>query len=179
MSQVAANWYVVNTLSGHEKKVAKAIQDVAEQKGLTEKFEQVVVPVESAIEVKKGQKVSVEKKCLPGYILVKMELDDITWHLVRNIPKVSGFLGANSKPQAMSELEAQRMLNHMAEAAEKPKKSYSFAVGENVKIVEGPFESFVGVIEELDEDKSRLKVMVSIFGRSTPVDLEFSQVEKV
>ncbi len=172
-------WYIVHVVSGHEKKVAKTIEEQARKKNLQDKIAQVIVPTEEVIEIRRNQKVHVEKKFLPGYILINMEMNDDTWHFVRNLPKVTGFLGSASKPSPVSEKEVKVILNQMEEGSIRPKNIIAFEVGESVKINDGPFESFIGLVSDIDEEKSRLKVSVTIFGRATPVDLEFSQVEKV
>lgn len=173
------HWYILHVVSGHEKKVAKLIEEQARKKGLQDKIVRVVVPTEEVVEVRRNQKVNVEKKFLPGYILVNMEMNDDSWHFVRNISKVTGFLGSASKPTPVSEAEVQVIFKQMEEGVAKPKSSIAFEIGESVKINDGPFESFVGTVSDIDEEKSRLKVSVSIFGRSTPVELEFTQVEKL
>jgi len=175
---MAHRWYIVHAHSGFEKKVAVAIKEKAVQKGYADKFEEIFVPIENVIEVKKGKKVNSERKFFPGYVLVKMDLNDETWHLVKNIPKVTGFLGGNGKPQPISNAEAERIFQQMKEGVEAPKPGVSFDIGETVKVIDGPFESFVGVVEELDEARAKLKVAVSIFGRATPVELDYIQVEK-
>jgi transcriptional antiterminator NusG len=172
------SWYVVNVYSGFEKKVAQAINEQAEKKGILEKISEILVPVESVVEVKKGAKVNVERKFFPGYILVKMELTDETWHLIKNIPKVSGFLGAKGKAVPIKESEALLIQNQMVEGTQKQKSLLMFDVGETVRISSGPFATFAGIVEDIDEEKSRLKVSVTIFGRATPVEVEYSQVEK-
>ena len=176
---MASRWYVIHVYSGFEKKVATAIREQAEQKGLADRFEEILVPTEEVVEVKRGAKVSSERKFFPGYVLIKMDLDDETWHLVKNTAKVTGFLGGRGRPSPISEAEAARIMRQVQEGIERPKPSITFEVGEQVRVSDGPFTSFNGVVEEVDEEKSRIKVAVSIFGRATPVELEYSQVEKV
>jgi transcriptional antiterminator NusG len=176
---MASRWYVIHVYSGFEKKVATAIREQAEQKGLGDRFEEILVPTEEVVEVKRGAKVSSERKFFPGYVLIKMDLDDETWHLVKNTAKVTGFLGGRGRPSPISDAEAARIMRQVQEGIERPKPSITFEVGEQVRVSDGPFTSFNGVVEEVDEEKSRIKVAVSIFGRATPVELEYTQVEKV
>jgi transcriptional antiterminator NusG len=176
---VAFAWYVVQALSGQEKKVALAIMERATKEGMQDSFEKIVVPTEEILEVKKGKRVNSERKFFPGYVLVRMNMDDRAWHLVKNTPKVTGFLGGGGRPQPMSDHEIQHIFRQMEEGTQKPRSAVTYESGESVKIVDGPFDSFVGVVEEVDEEKTKLKISVTIFGRATPVELEFSQVEKV
>jgi transcriptional antiterminator NusG len=176
---MAKRWYVVHVYSGFEKKIAIAIKEQAAQKGLADHFEEVLVPAEEVVEVRRGQKVNAERKFFPGYVLVKMELSDDAWHLVKNTPKVTGFLGTKTRPSPISEAEAERIMKQTQEGVEHPRPSVIFEIGEQVRVADGPFTSFNGTVEEVDEEKGRVKVSVSIFGRSTPVELEYSQVEKL
>ena len=176
---MAKRWYIVHAYSNFENKVAESIRDHAKQRGLTDLFDEVLVPKEKVVEVRRGRKVDTERKFFPGYVLVKVDLTDEAFHLIKNTPKVTGFLGADNKPMPISETEAQRILQQVQEGVERPKPSISFEVGEQVRVSDGPFASFNGTVEEVDEGRSRLKVAVSIFGRATPVELEFGQVEKL
>jgi transcriptional antiterminator NusG len=175
---MAKRWYIIHAYSNFENKVAESIREQAKQRGLSDLFEEVMVPKEKVVEVRRGRKVDAERKFFPGYVLAKMDLTDEAFHLIKNTPKVTGFLGADNKPMPISEAEAARIIHQVQEGIERPKPSVSFEVGEQVRVSDGPFASFNGVVEEVDEARSRLKVAVSIFGRATPVELEFSQVEK-
>ena len=172
-------WYIVQTYSNFEQKVADSIREQAKQRHLDQFFEEIMVPKEKVVEVRRGQKVDTERKFFPGYVLVKMELTDEAYHLIKNTPKVTGFLGADNKPMPISEAEATRIRTQVQEGIEHPKSSVSFEIGEQVRVADGPFASFNGVVEEIDAGRSRLKVAVSIFGRPTRVELEMGQVEKL
>ena len=178
---MTARWYIVHAYSNSEKKVAEDIENKAKQKGLIDQIEQIVVPTEKVVEVRRGKKVDAERKFFPGYVLLKANLTDSVISLVKNTPRVTGFLGedrATAKPVPITDAEAQRILHQVQEGVERPKPSVTFEIGEQVRVSDGPFASFNGFVQEVDEERSRLKVEVSIFGRAVPVDLEFGQVEK-
>ena len=172
------NWYIVQAYSGFEKKVADTIKDVMSKSSLETSLGEVLVPTHKVTEVKKGKRTQKQKKYFPGYILVKLDLNKQIYHKIKNIQKVSGFLGPEGKPVPVSENEVKKIMNQITETETNPSAGISFEIGEKVRVCDGPFASFSGLVEEIDEDKSRLKVSVSIFGRPTPVDLEFNQVEK-
>lgn len=176
-----SRWYIIHAYSGFENKVKEAILAEADRLGLTEGVEEIEVPTETVTEVKRGKKVQVERKFMPGYVLAKLRMNDDIYHLVKNTPKVTGFLGNNNKPQPISEREAARYFGGVEEAKASPKQEISvdYEIGDQVKVLDGPFASFNGVVEELDFDKAKVKVSVSIFGRATPVELDFEQVELV
>jgi transcription termination/antitermination protein NusG len=176
---MSMRWYIVHAYSNFEKKVAESIREQAAQRNCADRFEEILVPTEHVVEVRRGRKVNTERKFFPGYVLVKCDLTDQVFSLIKNTPKVTGFLGADNKPMPISEDEANRIKGQVAEGVERPKATITFEVGETVRVADGPFASFNGTVEEVDEDRSRVKVAVSIFGRATPVELEFAQVEKV
>ncbi len=174
-----ARWYVVHAYSGFERKVEQSLREQADALETSGMFEDIMVPVEEVVEVRRGRRVNAERKFLPGYVLVKMDMTDEGYHLVRNTPKVAGFLGPEGRPSPISDAEAARIMHQVQEGVERPKPSVTFEVGEQVRVSDGPFTSFNGLVEEVDEERTRLKVAVSIFGRATPVELQYSQVEKV
>ncbi len=176
---MAHRWYVIHVFSGFERKVADSIEEQARQSHLSDEIEKVLVPMEEVVEMRRGEKVNAERKFFPGYVLVNMDMSDESWHLVMNTPKVTGFLGSRGRPTPITEAEVNRIIHQVEEGIERPKPSVTFDVGEQVRVSDGPFASFNGLVENVDEDKARLKVSVSIFGRSTPVELEYSQVEKL
>jgi transcription termination/antitermination protein NusG len=176
---MAKRWYVVHVYSGFEKKIAQQVKEQAAQKGLADLVDEVLVPAEDVVEVRRGQKINAERKFFPGYVLVKMEMTDQTWHLIKDTPKVTGFLGTKTRPSPITDAEADRIIKQSAEGVERARPAILFEIGEQIRVADGPFTSFNGTVEEVDEEKGRVKVSVSIFGRSTPVELEYSQVEKV
>ncbi|MBY0420781.1 MAG: transcription termination/antitermination protein NusG [Parvularculaceae bacterium] len=171
-------WYIVHAYSNFEKKVAEAIKQSAKEKGLDEHVAEVFVPTEDVVEVRRGRKINTERRFYPGYVLVKMKLTDDTYHLIKDTPKVTGFLGSGNKPMPVSQREVDRIRGAVEESVERPRSTITFDIGENVRVTDGPFASFSGVVEDVDEDAQRLKVAVSIFGRATPVELDFAQVQK-
>lgn len=175
---MAMRWYVLHVYSGFEHKVAEAIHEKARKLKLVDRVGEIMVPTEEIVEMKRGQKVNTERKFFPGYILANLDLSDQVWHMVKDTPKVTGFLGASNKPSPISQREAEALMKQIQEGVDSPRPSITFDIGEEVKVVDGPFASFNGMVEEVDEEKARLKVSVSIFGRATPVELEYAQVEK-
>ncbi len=176
---MAHRWYVLHVYSGFENKVAETIMDKAKKQGLDDRVEEIMVPTEEVVEVKRGQRVNAERKFFPGYVLVKADMSDNVWHMIKDTPRVTGFLGASNKPSPISEKEAEALMKQIQEGVDRPRPSVTFDIGEEVKVADGPFASFNGIVEEIDEEKAKLKVSVSIFGRATPVELEYGQVEKL
>ncbi|PIR31683.1 MAG: transcription termination/antitermination protein NusG [Alphaproteobacteria bacterium CG11_big_fil_rev_8_21_14_0_20_44_7] len=176
---MAQSWYIINAASGQEKKVAQMIKEQAAEKDMTDQISEVLVPSEETVEVRRGKKVASEKKFFPGYVLVKMEMNEHSWHLIKGVPKVSGFLGGKGKPQAISDAEAERILEQVREGVKRTEEGAVFEIGEKVKVIDGPFESFVGVVQDVEAAKNKIKVEVSIFGQATPVELEYNQVQKL
>jgi len=177
--QPAKQWYIVHTYSGFEKKVAESLQQRVQAYGLQEEVGEVLIPTEDVVEMRGGRKVVSSKRFFPGYILVELAMSDNVWHIVRNTPKVTGFVGAGSKPTPLTREEVEQILSQVRDSVEKPKPKYTFEKGDQVRINEGPFTSFNGVVDDVNPDRNTLKVMVTIFGRSTPVELDFLQVEKL
>ena len=173
-----SRWYVLHAYSGYEKKVADNIMEQSNKLGISQFIEEVSIPTQNIVEVKRGTRVNTERKFFPGYILIKMFLNDDTLHVIKNTPKLSGFLGTKGNPSPISNAEANRITEQVIEGAENPRPSVIYEIGEQIKVIDGPFASFNGQIEQIDEEKARLRVAVSIFGRPTPVELEYSQVEK-
>jgi len=171
-------WYIVHTYSGFEAKVKESLHQRADVMGMSEAIEEILIPTEEVVEIREGKKTRSTRKFFPGYVLVKMVMSDEAWHVVRNTPKVTGFVGTGNKPVPLSKAEVDRIVDQITVAAEKPKPKFEFRIGETVRIVDGPFSNFTGEVEEINEDRSTLKVMVTIFGRATPVELEFLQVER-
>ena len=176
---MSKQWYIVHTYSGYENKVRESLKQRADALGMSEAIGEVLIPTEDVVEMRDGKKVVSSKKFFPGYVLINMEMSDNAWHVVKNTPKVTGFVGAGAKPTPLSKDEVEQILTQVKTAAEKPKPKYMFEKGEQVRINEGPVTSFNGVVDEVNLDKNTLKVMVTIFGRSTPVELDFLQVEKI
>jgi len=176
---MAMQWYVVHAYSGFEKSVMRALKERIERAGVQDKFGEILVPVEEVVEMNGGKKMTTERKFFPGYVLVQMEMDDDTWHLVKSTAKVTGFVGGTAnKPAPISEKEVQSILQQMQEGVEKPKHKITFEIGEVVRVVDGPFNDFNGTVEEVNYEKNKLRVSVTIFGRGTPVELDFAQIEK-
>ena len=175
---MAQRWYVLHVYSGFENKVAEAIHEKAGKLKLTDRVGEIMVPTEEVVEVKRGQRVQAERKFFPGYVLAKLDMSDEVWHMVKDTPKVTGFLGANNKPSPITQKEAEALIKQIQEGVDSPRPSVTFDIGEEVKVIDGPFASFNGIVEEVDEEKGKLKVSVSIFGRATPVELDYGQVEK-
>lgn len=175
---MAHRWYIVQAYSNFEKHVQKSIEREAEEKGLADLFEEILVPTESFVEVRKGRKIESERKFFPGYVLVKVDLTDQAYHLIKNTPKVTGFLGSATKPMPVSDKEVERIVGRIQEGVDAPRPLITFEIGETVKVVDGSFASFNGTVESIDEEHARLNVLINIFGRPTPVELEYSQVEK-
>ena len=175
----AVKWYIVHTYSGFEAKVKESLRQRADALGMAASIEEILIPTEEVIEIRDGKKTKSTRKFFPGYVLVKMEMSDEAWHVVKNTPKVTGFVGTGTRPVPLSEAEVNRIVNQISVAAEKPKPKLEFRVNETVRIVDGSFANFTGSVEEVNEDRATLKVMVTIFGRATPVELEFLQVEKI
>jgi len=175
---MTARWYVIQVYSGFEQKISDSIQEQAVKKGFADDIEEIMVPTQEVVELKRGQRVTNTKQIFPGYILIKMEMSDAAWHLIKDTDKVTGFLGGGRKPVPISQKEAEAMMNRLDEDVNNPAVTILFDIGEEVRVTDGPFASFNGIVEQIDEDKQKLKVSVSIFGRATPVELDYGQVEK-
>ncbi len=176
---MAKNWYVVHTYSGFEKFVAESIRQRAQELNIQDQIGKIIIPTEGIVEIKGGKKVVSTKRSYPGYILVEMEMTDENWHIIKETPKVTGFVGSGKRPTPLNKGEVEQIVDHMETTSEKPKPKHSFERGETVRIIDGPFFNFNGIVEEVNQERNTLKVMVTIFGRSTPVELEFLQVEKI
>lgn len=176
---MTARWYVIQVYSGFEQKISDSIMEQAEKKGLSQDIEEIMVPTEEVVEVKRGQRVQTERRIFPGYILIKMDMTDAGWHLIKNTDKVTGFLGGGRKPVPISQREAEAMMKNIQDGVDSPRPSVTFDIGEELRVTDGPFASFNGIVEEIDEEKQKLKVSVSIFGRATNVELDYGQVEKI
>ncbi len=176
---MAARWYVIQVYSGFEQKISDSIMEQATKKGFADHIEEIMVPTEEVVEVKRGQRVQTERRIFPGYILIKMDMTDAGWHLIKNTDKVTGFLGGGRKPVPISQREAESMMKNIQDGVDSPRPSVIYDIGEELRVTDGPFASFTGTVEEIDEEKQKLKVSVSIFGRATPVELDYGQVEKV
>ena len=176
---MAKEWYIVHTYSGYENKVRESLRQRAEALGMIEQIGEILIPTEDVVEMRDGHKVISKKKFFPGYVLINMEMSDTTWHVVKNTPKVTGFVGSGIKPMPLTQEEVDRIINQVSVAAEKPKPKFRFDRGDQVRIIDGPFSNFSGMVDEVNNDRATLKVMVTIFGRSTPVELEFLKVEKL
>jgi len=175
---MTARWYVIQVYSGFEQKISDSIMEQATKKGFVDDIEEIMVPTEEVVEVKRGQRVNTERRIFPGYILIKMDMTDAGWHLIKNTDKVTGFLGGGRKPVPISNREAEAMINNIKEGVDSPRPSVIYDIGEELRVIDGPFASFNGTVEQIDEEKQKLKVSVSIFGRATPVELDYAQVEK-
>jgi transcriptional antiterminator NusG len=176
---MTARWYVLHVYSGFEQKISDSIMEQAGKKGIAEDIEDIMIPTEEVVEMKRGKRTNTERRVFPGYILIKMELSDLAWNLIKNTDKVTGFLGGGRKPVPISQREAEQMMKQLQEGVDSPRPSVIYDIGEELRVTDGPFASFTGMVEEIDEEKQKLKVSVSIFGRATPVELDYSQVEKV
>lgn len=176
---MVAKWYILHTVSGSEKRVKQMIQDQIEKKHMSDQFEDIVVPVIEIPEIKRGKQVITEKKFMPGYIFIKMKMTDESWHLVKSVPKITGFLGSKTRPKAMSDEEVSRIFKQLESESKSVTSSSLYNIGEKIQVVDGPFDSFSGIVEEIDLEGQKLKISVSIFGKATPIELSFSQVKKV